>query len=70
MVLGVGLLDLFKKNKPNTQWPMEYTVQKKKKNPQTNHGIELGNSGHSFLTGTCQMGSGHRGLLDREDKQD
>lgn len=38
--------------------------------PQTNHRIELDNCGHSFLTGTCQMGSGHRGLLDQEDKQD
>lgn len=49
---------------------MAYIVYIEKHIPQTNHRIELSNSGHSFLTGMCQMGSGHRGLLDQEDKQD
>ena len=67
MLLGVGLLDLLKKKKP--QYPTAYSVHWKKI-PRTNHQVELHNSGHGFLIGTCQMGSGHRGLLDQEDKQD
>lgn len=35
MVLGVGLLDLFKKNKPNTQWPLLYTLKKTFHKPTT-----------------------------------
>lgn len=49
---------------------MAHTVYIENRIPPTNHRIELSNSGHSCLTGTCQMGGGHRGLLDQEDKQD
>lgn len=45
-------------------------IEENQQQQQTKLRAELSNSGHSFLTSVCQMGPGHMGLLDQEDKQD